>query len=173
MNIVNISHVAYAVSDIEEAFRFYVDALGMKRKFVLTNEAQLQSMKNFYKEQEIKMVDLPKEYQNKINYLKEHKRDIWLAYLEIAPNQYLELFPIGREYPHYMPSYQERGYLHLALEVDDIYEAYGHLLQKNIKILSQPSLGMDGAYQFWIEDFDGNRIEMMQYKESSLQIVGN
>ena len=33
--------------------------------------------------------------------------------------------------------------------------------------------GMDGSRQGWIEDPDGNAIELMQYVETSLQLRGN
>ena len=32
------------------------------------------------------------------------------------------------------------------------------------------SPGADGAYQFWLTDPDGNRLELMEYTEDALQI---
>ena len=32
------------------------------------------------------------------------------------------------------------------------------------------SLGADGAYQFWLVDPDGNRLELMEYAEGAKQL---
>ncbi|MCM3600429.1 VOC family protein [Robertmurraya korlensis] len=42
-----------------------------------------------------------------------------------------------------------------------------------ITIDSDISKGPSETYQLWIQDPDGNKIEIMQYTENSLQVKGN
>ena len=105
------------------------------------------------------------------------KRELpWLIYLEIVPGQFLELF-----YPREKMITVEgltdgdvvrAGYAHLSLEVEDIKAAVENLASKGILPTSEITFGPDFTYQCWFEDPDGNRIELMQYTDKSLQVVG-
>jgi lactoylglutathione lyase len=53
--------------------------------------------------------------------------------------------------------------------VDDIDLTLRHLEQVGIDLLRPKSLAVDGNWQAWIEDPDGNRIELMQMMPDSLQ----
>lgn len=90
----------------------------------------------------------------------------WIEYLEIANNQFIELFYSSE----LVNSNQIQSYEHLCLEVDDIFTTILDLEQKGIKIYIYPLLGKDHNYQAWIKDPDGNRIELMQYTAQSLQL---
>jgi len=60
------------------------------------------------------------------------------------------------------------GYQHLCIEVDDINQTKNELNAKGIET-TEPYFAMDNAWQIWIEDPDGNRIEMHQYTDESWQ----
>ena len=165
MKILNTGHASYRVSDRERALHFYCDCLGLKKKFTISYAEILEYSKN------LPDGDPWKERMRSLG------DEIWITYLEVAPHQYLELFhPEGcTERFHFPLSASDHiGYLHLALEVDDIHAAYEELKAKpEVKIISEPTMGIEGAWQFWLEDPDGNSIELMQYTDTAWQLLGH
>ena len=61
-------------------------------------------------------------------------------------------------------------YRHFCLEVIGLDEYCKMLKSKGVDV-SEISLGMDNSRQAWIADPDGNRIELMEYGPSSLQLT--
>lgn len=100
----------------------------------------------------------------------------WVVYLEIVPGQLLEFFyPMGNFVmlePLRELGKERVGYSHLSLQVDNIKEAVEDLKNKGIMPTSNITLGPDFTYQCMFADPDGNRIELMEYTDKSLQIVG-
>ncbi len=98
-----------------------------------------------------------------------HRDDgsLMLIYLRITDTQFLEIFPdaIGDR----SPPKEAVGYNHMCLEVADIDEALAHLHEKGIALLQEKKVGLDRNKQAWIEDPDGNRIELMEMAANSLQ----
>ena len=92
----------------------------------------------------------------------------WLVYLRITDDQYLELFP-GAEQDKAPASWHANGVTHLCLTVVDIENVVKRLTGKGIKMLMPLKDGLDGNRQAWIEDPDGNRIELMEMMPGSLQ----
>ena len=92
----------------------------------------------------------------------------WLVYLRITDDQYLELFP-GAEQDKAPASWHANGVTHLCLTVVDIENVVKRLAGKGIKMLMPVKDGLDGNRQAWIEDPDGNRIELMEMMPGSLQ----
>ena len=62
-------------------------------------------------------------------------------------------------------------YRHFCLEVIGLDEFCEELKEKGVPV-TDISLGMDNSRQAWIDDPDGNRIELMEYGHSSLQLTG-
>lgn len=93
----------------------------------------------------------------------------WLTYLEIVPNQFLELFYDHDHLKSVSQTDEHIGYLHLSIEVEDIHAAREELEQKGLPIMRDIVLGPDHTYQFWTVDPDGNEIEFMEYTKDSLQ----
>lgn len=62
-------------------------------------------------------------------------------------------------------------YRHFCLEVTGLDEFCEELKEKGVPV-TDISLGMDNSRQAWIDDPDGNRIELMEYGHSSLQLTG-
>ena len=164
MNITNIGHPSYRVSDREKALHFYCDCLGLKKKFTISY-AEIMEYSN-----------LPEgdPWRQKMEELGDQ---IWITYLEVAPHQYIELFHPEGATEHFnwaLDQFDHIGYLHLALEVDDIHAAYEELkAMPEVKIINEPNMGIEHAWQFWIEDPDGNSIELMQYEKDAWQIQGH
>ena len=92
----------------------------------------------------------------------------WLIYLRITDDQYLEIFP-GAEQDKAPASWHANGVTHLCLTVVDIESVVRRLTDKGVKLLLPLKNGADGNRQAWIEDPDGNRIELMEIIPGCLQ----
>lgn len=62
-------------------------------------------------------------------------------------------------------------YKHFCFEVTGLDE-YCKKLKKNGVKVTPITMGMDHSRQAWIQDPDGNAIELMEYGPSSLQLTG-
>lgn len=124
----------------------------------------------------IKVADLDRTldfYVNKLGFaemLRLHKDDgdVWLVYLRITDDQFLEVFP-GAEGDR-APGWNANGMNHLCLAIDDVNALVAELEAAGIPLLLPPKRALDGNWQAWIEDPDGNRIELMQMDPDSLQL---
>jgi catechol 2,3-dioxygenase-like lactoylglutathione lyase family enzyme len=63
-------------------------------------------------------------------------------------------------------------YKHFCLEVTGL-DAYSKTLRDKGLSVTEITLGMDNSRQAWINDPDGNAIELMEYGSNSLQLTGN
>lgn len=123
----------------------------------------------------IKVTDLDRTldyYVNKLGFpemLRLHKDDgsVWLIYLRITDDQYLEVFP-GAENDR-APGWNANGMNHLCLTVDDLDDTVARIKATGITLLNEIKKGADGNRQAWLEDPDGNRIELMEMAPDSLQ----
>jgi len=87
------------------------------------------------------------------------------AYLEIAPQSYLELFE------HTVAPATQPRLNHFALESDDIYATQRHLRSHGIPT-TEIKTGGDGTLQFWVTDPANTAIEFHQYTPASSQLTG-
>lgn len=124
----------------------------------------------------IKVTDLDRSldfYINKLGFpemLRLDKEDgsTWLVYLRITDDQYLEVFP-GAENDR-APGWDANGVNHICLAVDDIGAVVKRVEAAGIALLLPLKRAVDGNLQAWIEDPDGNRIELMEMDANSLQL---
>ncbi len=124
----------------------------------------------------IKVTDLDRTldfYINKLGFpemmrLHNDKGEVWLVYLRITDDQYLEVFP-GAENDR-APGWNANGMNHMCLAVDDIEALVKEIEAVGIPLLLPLKVALDGNKQAWIEDPDGNRIELMQMDADSLQL---
>jgi len=111
-------------------------------------------------------------YVNKLGFpemlrLKKDDGSTWLVYLRITDDQYLEVFP-GAENDR-APGWDANGMNHLCLTVDDIDNVLAQIEAAGLKLLLPLKTAIDGNRQAWLEDPDGNRIELMEMAADSLQ----
>ena len=92
---------------------------------------------------------------------------LWIVYLRVTDSQFIELFPdaIGDR----SPPAEAIGLNHLCLECDDIDGMLDEIAAKGIALYRPKKMGADNNLQAWIEDPDGNRIELMQMSKDSMQ----
>ncbi|MGN1016810.1 MAG: VOC family protein [Faecousia sp.] len=153
------TQVAYQVHDDVNMLSFYTRGLGMRKVYTLTFGDLAAWLEKTGCADAQTLVTL-----------RSLASEPWIDYLEAAPHQYLEFFhtpgPKKQRNPegHY-------GYQHLCLEVTDIRKAWDAVTRNGVRPFTQITLGCEGAYQFWMEDPDGNKIEMMEYTPEAKQLL--
>ena len=123
----------------------------------------------------IKVTDLDRSldyYVNKLGFpemlrLKKDDGSVWLVYLRITDDQYLEVFP-GAETER-APGWNANGMNHLCLTVGNIDDVLAQIDAAGLSLLLPLKTAIDGNRQAWLEDPDGNRIELMEMAPDSLQ----
>jgi len=64
---------------------------------------------------------------------------------------------------------RDSSYKHFCLEVDNLEDTVKHLRTNNVEV-TDIKLGKDNSYQSWMEDPDGNKIELHYYTPKSKQL---
>ena len=90
---------------------------------------------------------------------------LMLVYLHIAGDRFVEVFPGG---PPPDPD-RVHSFMHICLLTDDIFAVCEHLCAEGVTLDQEPVTGLDGNWQAWVRDPDGNAIELMQLSEDSPQ----
>ncbi|WP_037088358.1 VOC family protein [Neorhizobium vignae] len=110
-------------------------------------------------------------YINKLGFSEMMRLDkdgkLWLVYLRITDDQYLEVFPEGEG--DRAAEREAVGYNHLCLAVPDIQKAVAELDANGVERIRPTIKAADNNWQTWIEDPDGHRIELMEMASNSLQ----
>ena len=110
-------------------------------------------------------------YVNKLGFKEMMRFDkdgkLWIVYLRITDDQFLEIFPDGTG--DRAPEREPVGYNHMCLTVPDIDQCLAELEAAGIPLIRPRVKQVDNNLQCWIEDPDGHRIELMQMAEDSLQ----
>jgi len=92
---------------------------------------------------------------------------LWLVYLRITDDQYLEIFPEAEG--ENVPGPEALGYNHMCLAVPDIEQTVRELEVAGIALIRPKIKALDGNWQTWIADPDGHRIELMQMAPDGMQ----
>ena len=164
----NCMHLGLRVHDYQASMAFYRDALGFEEVFTLHMRDFYETMKNTADGQTIER--------------KNDEDDVWLTYLRIKDEQYLEIFPApADEIILYDP---RASFFHFSLQVVDIDAAVAQLRAEGIIVYNlhidalnnspapekfEAVQGRCGSRLAWIKDPDGNLIEVMQLMPDSLQ----
>lgn len=111
----------------------------------------------------------------------------WLTYVRIAPEQYLELFPVTMNNPYIKlkeaKQYMDSTFFHFALQVESLEDTARELRQRGVEMLINPMNpnepvttdplvcheGEDGCRIGWLVDPDGNKIEVMEQTGNTTQ----
>ena len=136
---------------------FYINKLGAKLKVLVRYKDYLERE------------DRPAMQQ----IAKQDPERIFNVYLEITPGQFIELFPAKEDQKSHPQWNEYQGYSHFALLVDDIFKTKEELLAAGVSLASDISKGPSETWQMWVSDPDGNKFEILQYTENSVQIKGN
>ena len=101
--------------------------------------------------------------------LTNDKDEPWIVYLRVTDALYLELFPKG--VGERVPPENNVGMTHLCLTSPDLDLTEAHLKSVGIGLSRprNPKRGVDGNRGMWVEDPDGNRIEIMEMAPDCIQ----
>jgi len=98
----------------------------------------------------------------------------WIVYIQIAPGSFIELFPDRQDAPGTIPARDPlASYKHVCLLVDDLSATLRELAERGLEITGAPKQGLDSNLQYWINDPDGNPIELMQIMPTSPQAAAD
>ena len=98
----------------------------------------------------------------------------WIVYIQIAPASFIELFPDPQDAPGTLPARDPlASYKHVCLLVDDLSATLRELGVRGLEISGSPIEGLDHNLQYWINDPDGNPIELMQIMPTSPQAAAD
>lgn len=156
MEFKSMMHVSFYTDKMDEMRDFYENKLGLKAKIVTKAKIYKGLNRGYYSE--IAEIDPER---------------VIIVYIEIAPGQFIELFPKMAEQEDHDEWNQRVGYSHFALLVEDIFETKEELIKRGVRIDTEISKGPSETYQMWVHDPDGNKFEIMQYTDKSFQLVGN
>jgi lactoylglutathione lyase len=126
---------------------------------------QLNVLVDFYRD----VIGLPVKFD-----LKNDEGTPFGYYFDLGNRTFLEIFDdqLAARQWNYSAEPIERPkamhYGHFCLESADLIQLKARWLGNGLKS-SEIKTGMDGSLQMWIEDPDGNAIEVMQYTPESLQ----
>ena len=118
----------------------------------------LEAMAHFYRDQ----VGL-----EEMDRLRHDNGATWLIYLRVTDTQFLELIA-GAETakaPHDGPA----GVTHICLTIEDLDVEAARLAANGVALTSPIKRGLDGNRGAWIEDPEGNRIELMEMAPDCIQ----
>lgn len=160
------SHIAFQVKDMDTMLDFYCSRLGMRQKFTITTDTNLE----LFHAQVAAGEEIPAAAIPHIEFAKAHPSLPLITYVEMAPRQFLEFFYTYEDLAQPGDLAGKYGYQHLSIEVEDIRETWDALIAKGVQPDTEINMGPDRTWQFWIHDPEGNRIEMMQYTPQSLQV---
>lgn len=155
-----ITQVALQVKDAINMKHFYCKGLGLNVVNTLTYDDLRKHLEKSGQADEKTLMGL-----------KMMGSQPWIDYIEVAPHQYIELFYTNGQTLNEDRDLQDTyGYQHICLEVPDIKAAWNAVTANGLKPDTPVSLGADGAYQFWLVDPDGNRLELMEYAPGAKQL---
>lgn len=157
MKFNTIMHVSFYTAKYDEMVDFYTNKLGGKLKVVVKYKEYL------YRDDRPAMQAVAKTDPDKV----------FNAYIELAPGQFIELFPATDSQKPHTDWNEYVGYSHYALIVDDIHETYEQMKAAGITPDTPLSKGPSGTWQFWIHDPEENHFEIMQYTDESYQVTGH
>ncbi len=99
--------------------------------------------------------------------LKDDAGNPWLICLRITDEQFLEVFP-GAEGDQ-APGREANCITHICLTVANLEAVVGAIEAKGVTLSRPIKKAIDNNRQAWVEDPDGNRIELMEMADDSLQ----
>lgn len=149
-------HVSFFVKDMDKMIDFYVKGLGAKIKMAIRYKSYLNDPDSAFYLDALKTPD-----------------DYCIVYLEIAPMQFIELFPAKDEQKKHPAFNEQVGYSHFGIIVRDIFMTRAMLAGNGVRIDMEPNIGNSRTWKMWIRDPEDNRIEIMQYTDESYQIIGH
>ncbi|MBC5581202.1 VOC family protein [Anaerofilum sp. BX8] len=166
--IKRITHCTFVCRDYAATQHFYGEVLGLKKLFGIDYDQK--TIDDF----KTRGYD---DFDGKVG-------EEWLSYYKVAPREFIELFNVPYNGKN---DTQNEGFHHVCLMVEDVVAAARELEGKGVTLWRGPrwmnnpftepfdgtEVGQCGSIAFYIQDPEGNEIEVMQYTENSLQVLND
>jgi glyoxylase I family protein len=140
MKVRSFSHVGLTVSDFNRAVRFYWEIFGCPLVGVADTSAE--RVRSFFG------VDAPTP-------------SCKIGWIRVPGGGVLEIFAFEPKLPPVSIPWNRIGLTHFSLNVRDLPRWYEYLQQKGVECVSRPERSPRGHSFFFVKDFDGNLIELM------------
>lgn len=142
--ILKMHHTGFVVSDLEESIRFYRDVLGLTLIGRRERSGAPISQILGYEKTHIKIADF------------HYGSDYQLELIEYVN-------PPGTD--AHIRERNSYGASHIAFQVEDIFAAYQNLISNGAQKLNPPIQIVDGKKGCYLQDPDGNWVELLQIEE--------
>ncbi|MCC6164740.1 MAG: VOC family protein [Acidobacteria bacterium] len=145
MKVQSFSHVGITVSDFSRFVQVYADVFGCP--VVGVSDAPPERVRSFFG------VGLDHETPR-----------CKIGWIRVPGGATLEIFGFEPTLPPERIPWNRIGQTHFSFEVRGIHRWHDHLKAKGLEIVSQPEQSPRGHWFFFVRDFDGNLIEMIDLR---------
>jgi catechol 2,3-dioxygenase-like lactoylglutathione lyase family enzyme len=140
MNVRDFSHAGITVSDFNTAVKFYWEVFGCP--LVGVADTPPERVKSFFGVQG----DAPR---------------CKIGWIRAPGGAVLEIFHFEPKQPSVAIPWNRVGLTHISFNVRNLQKWHDHLVAKGVEIVTKPERSPRGHSFFFVKDFDGNLIELM------------
>lgn len=140
MKVRSFSHVGITVSDFNRAVKFYWEVFGCP--LVGVSDTPPERIRSFFGVD----ADLP---------------SCKIGWIRVPGGGVLEIFAFEPKQSPVAIPWNRIGLTHFSLNVSNLPRWYDYLQQKGVECVSRPEQSPRGHSFFFVKDFDGNLIELM------------
>ncbi|OFW14131.1 MAG: hypothetical protein A3F70_01375 [Acidobacteria bacterium RIFCSPLOWO2_12_FULL_67_14] len=160
----SFSHCGITVSDFNRAVRFYWEVFGCP--LVGVADTPPDRVRTFFG------VDPPPPQAATAGQGAEPRCKI--GWIRVPGGAVLEIFEFQPQLPPDRIPWNKVGLTHMSFNVRNTQRWYDYLQRKGVECVSRPERSPRGHWFFFVRDFDGNLIEMMDlgYMHHVLQWLG-
>jgi len=139
----SFSHVGITVSDFNKAVRFYSDVFGCP--LVGVSDAPPERVRAFFGID----ADVP---------------SCKIGWVRVPGGGILEIFEFQPQLPPAAIPWNRVGLTHFSFNVRNTQRWYDYLVSRGVEVVSKPEQSPRGHWFFFVRDFDGNLIEMIDLR---------
>jgi glyoxylase I family protein len=136
----SFSHVGITVSDFNRAVRFYADVFGCPL---------------------VGVADTPPDRVRSFFGLEGPAPSCKIGWIRVPGGGVLEIFAFDPKQPAVTVPWNRVGLTHISFNVRNLPRWYDYLVSKGVECVSRPERSPRGHSFFFVKDFDGNLIELM------------
>ena len=150
----SFSHTGITVSDFNRAVQFYWDVFGCPLVGVADTEPD--KVRTFFGVDAV-------------------QPSCKIGWIRVPGGATLEIFEFQPQLPREPIPWNRVGLTHICFDVRDTQRWYAYLQGKGLQCLCEPQVSPRGHSYFFVKDFDGNLIELIDlgYKYHALKWLGS
>lgn len=145
MRVRDFSHTGITVSDFNKAVKFYWEVFGCP--LVGVSDAPPERVRAFF------------------GVGKDHPApSCKIGWIRAPGNAVLEIFAFEPKLEPVVIPWNRVGLTHISFNVRNTHKWHDYLVSKGVEIVSKPEQSPRGHWFFFVRDFDGNLIEMIDQR---------